>query len=121
METITFNLDICFFAAQTEHGRCFLFDGIRFKKAFIITDQNIKLDNFCKDSLSESLINWERYPRAQTSKRNKFKKTKSAKPKVKGGFSVDIQETLFLWMVLLQLCLSRFYLPGKGGHWFWQL
>lgn len=121
MEAITFNLGICFFAANTEYGSCFLLDGIRLKKAFTITDQNIKLDNFYKDSLSESLTNFGRYPRAQTSKRKKFQKTKSAKPKVKGGLSIDIQETLSLWMLLLQLCLSRVYLPEKVRHWFWQL
>lgn len=68
MEAMTFNLDSCFFAANIEYGRCFLFDGIRLKKAFTITDQNTKLDNFCKDPLSEHLSNWGRYPRAQTSK-----------------------------------------------------
>lgn len=68
MEAITFNLNSCFFAANIECGRCFLFDGIRLKKAFTITDQNTKLDSFCKDPLSEHLSNWIRYPRAQTSK-----------------------------------------------------
>lgn len=67
MEAITFNLDCCFFAANIECGRCFLLDGIRLKKAITITDQNIKLDSFCEDPLSESFSNWGRYPRAQTS------------------------------------------------------
>lgn len=49
MEAITFDLDNCFFAADIERGRCFLFDGIRLKKSFTITDQNTKLDSFCKD------------------------------------------------------------------------
>lgn len=57
MEPITFNLDSCFFAANIKRGGCFLFDGTRLKKAFTITDQNIKLDSFCKDPLSESLSN----------------------------------------------------------------
>lgn len=83
MEAVTFNLDVksCFFAVNIE--RCFLFDGKRLNKVFAITDQNIKLDSFCKDPLSEPLNNWGSYPRAQTSKCKKDRKTKSAKTKLK--------------------------------------